>query len=244
MSNELITQRPSPTTLIEMAIQKGVDIAQLKELMDLQDRWEAKQAKKSFLDALSKFQTIVPQLKKTKTASIASQKGSFSYKYADLGTIAQSIKEALNQCGLSYRWEFEEANNKMKVTCQVSHRDGHTEITSMEAGLDGTGFKNDIQQKGSTHTYLQRYTLIGALGLSTADQDTDAKGQQKTQEFSAKEIKEQWKQVIDAVKSKIELQGLYLKNKKVVDADASLQEMFKAKQDDLKGSVNPKTVLP
>ena len=67
--NEItIQQQPTPATLLEKAIEKGADISQLKELMDLQERWEKKEAKKSFLDAMSLFQTKIPELKKTKTA--------------------------------------------------------------------------------------------------------------------------------------------------------------------------------
>lgn len=244
MENGLTVQQSTPAALLEMAITKGVDIAQLKELMDLQDRWEKKEARKSFLDALSKFQTLVPVLKKKKTARIASEKGNFSYNYADLGYITESIKSALNDCGLSYRWEFEESNSKMKVICLISHRDGHTETTSMEAGKDASGRKNEIQQQGSTHTYLQRYTLIGALGLSTADNDNDGKDHSKQKDLTAEEILDQWKTSIASTKSKIELQGLYLKNKKIIDNDSKLQSLFKAQQEKLKGLSPSKIDMP
>lgn len=249
MENELIKTTPTPATLLQLAIEKGgVDITQLKELMDLQERWEKKEAKKSFLDALSKFQTLVPVIKKSKTATIIPKNGgnNFHYKYSDLGTITQQIKSAMNDCGLSYRWEFEETNEKMKVTCLVSHRDGHTETTSMEGGKDGTGFKNDIQQKGSTHTYLQRYTLIGALGLSTADQDNDGgnTGRQTKNEVSEEEIMDQWKTTINQAKNRVELQNLYLKNKKVVERNEKVQALFKQKEADLKESETANTKQP
>src|SRR5690606_10591416 len=38
---------------------------------------------------------------------------------------------------------------------------------------DGSGNKNAIQGIGSTSTYLQRYTLSAAFGLTTADEDDD-----------------------------------------------------------------------
>lgn len=247
-----------PVSLIKTAVEQNFDIDKLKQLMDLQERWEAKQAKKSFLSALSRFQTMVPVLKKTKTANVNSRTGgSFKYKYADLGSITQTIKKPLQECGLSYRWEFAEANGKMKVTCFVSHIDGHTETTTMEAAADNSGAKNDIQQKGSTHTYLQRYTLIGALGLSTADEDNDAKGTQQAEPQPQKsqvtkepptkeEALELWKDTIDQVKTKIHLNALYLQNKAVVDADPEIQALFKEKENKLKQTegANTKTVLP
>ena len=45
----------------------------------------------------------------------------------------------------------------------------------MSAPADSSGSKNPVQQIGSTMTYLQRYTLIGALGLTTADKDDDGR---------------------------------------------------------------------
>jgi hypothetical protein len=249
MSKELVTQT-TPHFLLTQAIEKGVDIQQLKELMDLQERWEKKEAKKSFLSALSKFQTLIPILRKNKKATINSQKGNFSYNYADLGGITQSIKKPLNECGLSYRWEFEESNDKMKVTCLISHLDGHTETTFMEAGKDMSGAKNDIQQKGSTQTYLQRYTLIGALGLSTADEDNDAKNskpsynKQGIQDMDEAEALDLWKQTVGQAKTKIELQSLYLKNRKAVDSSEKIKSIFKSRESILNGSDNKKVSMP
>lgn len=248
VANEL-----APMQLLQTAVQQNFDIEKLKQLMDLQERWEAKQAKKSFLAALSKFQTIVPVLKKSKTAKVPTKTGGqFQYNYADLGSITQAIKKPLLECGLSYRWEFQEANGKMKVTCIVSHLDGHTETTSMEGGLDNSGAKNDIQQKGSTHTYLQRYTLIGALGLATADEDKDgnqppAKGQKPAQQPQApqlteEEVLEQWKQVLADVKSKTHLKTLYLQNKSVVDANPKIQALFK--QEEARFNQSEKITMP
>lgn len=237
---------PSPSTLLEKAIEKGASMEQLKELMDLQERWEKKEAKKAFLDSLSKFQTLVHVIKKNRTAKINSQKGNYSYKYADLGSITNSIKSSLAECGLSYRWEFQETSGNLKVTCFVSHRDGHTETTTMDARADNSGYKNDIQQKGSTNTYLQRYTLIGALGLSTADEDNDGRGgpSQPQPEQTEEEFLDQWKQSVDAVRTKIELTALYLKNKRVVDGDPKIQGIFKVRQEALKDTIPNPINLP
>lgn len=247
--NEIVIQHapPTPTTLLEKAIEKGADITQLKELMDLQERWEKKEAKKKFFDALSLFQTKVPILRKTKTANVKSEKASFSYKYADLGSITNSIKHILLECGLSYRWEFTENAGKMECTCLLSHRDGHTEITKMESVMDNSGAKNAIQQKGSTQTYLQRYTLIGALGLSTADEDNDGKSNSKIQEqkgLTEEEVIDLWKQSVKQVKSRIELTSLYLKNKKSVDSSESIKAVFKAREAELPETKKQTTVLP
>jgi len=236
---------PTPVTLIELALNQGADIEKLQQLMDLQERWEKKEAKKAFLDAMAQFQTMVPVIKKTRTAKINSQKGSYSYKFADLGTITSQIKEALKDCGLSYRWEFEDHGPKLKVTCFVSHRDGHTESSVMEAGMDNSGYKNDIQQKGSTQTYLQRYTLIGALGLSTADEDNDGRGapaNNQQPELSEEEILDQWKETVKQVNTRIELNNMFMKNRRVVEGNPKIKDIFTARKNELPSLT--KTTLP
>ena len=117
----------------------------------------------------------------------------------------------------------------------------------MESGLDTSGAKNDIQQKGSTQTYLQRYTLIGALGLTTADEDNDGKGlkvtTQEQSKLSQEEILDLWRQSVKGL-SKIELNTLFLKNKKVVESDPAIQAIFKARQEELKQVPNQAPVMP
>lgn len=179
--NEL--QSYSPHGLISQALAQNVPIETLERLMDLQERWQTVQAKTSYLKAMSKFQSICPELKKSKKVNYPSKSGgNVKYEYTPLSTITKSIREALSECGLSYRWEFEDKDNLIICYCIVSHTDGHSEKTFMSAGKDTTGNKNDIQSIGSTRTYLQRYSLIGALGLSTADEDNDGKTSQQPKE--------------------------------------------------------------
>lgn len=60
---------------------------------------------------------------------------------------------------------------KVSVTCIISHRDGHSEENTLSASVDTSGNKNHLQAIGSAVTYLQRYSLKAALGLSVADDD-------------------------------------------------------------------------
>ncbi|MCH7724614.1 MAG: ERF family protein [Bacteroidetes bacterium] len=186
----------SPTDLLTLAVEKNLDVEKLEKLMALQQQWEDKQAKKAFLKAMSEFQSKCPVLKKSKTVKF----NAVQYKYIPLGQITAQIKELLMECGLSYRWETKYSEGKITITCIVSHVDGHSEQNSMMAGKDNSGAKNDIQQIGSTMTYLQRYTLIGALGISSADNDVDGK------ETPRKEIKLSIKESTQLlIESKIEI---------------------------------------
>ena len=100
--------------------------------------------------------------------------GKLRYKYVTLSSIAESIKELLAECGLTYRWEIKDESGRLQVTCIITHREGHSESTTMSADADSSGGKNGIQSRGSSISYLERYTLVGALGISSADADTDA----------------------------------------------------------------------
>ena len=155
--------------LIQMAVEKGTDINQLEKLMDLQDRYEDKNARKSFFVALSKFQSELPVIEK---------KGNVSYNqtnfdFAKIEDIAKAIKPFLVTNGLSYRFEMSANNNLFKVVCIINHIEGHEERSEMEAFADNSGKKNGIQQIASTQSYLKRYTLTAALGVIVGGEDND-----------------------------------------------------------------------
>lgn len=188
--NQLQTIEDSPQGLIAMAIQSNLDIDKLERLLALKERHDAALANKAFISALSNFQKDVPEITKSKTVDFQTKTGGrTSYKYAELGTIDESIKVNMAANGLSKRWEIVEEGDKIICTCIISHIDGHNERTTMSSTKDTSGSKNDIQSKASAITYLQRYTLIGALGLTTASEDNDGDGtpppatQQQVQEL-------------------------------------------------------------
>lgn len=169
METELTVQ--TPTDLISQAIDKGLDVESLGRLMDLQERWQANQARKMFFEAFTNFQAKCPDLRKTKKVAFSGTE----YHYAPLADITRQISKELEANKLSYRWEIKDDEKSISVTCLVSHIDGHTERTTMTASPDTSGSKNAIQARGSAIEYMKRYTLIGALGLSTADSDIDGR---------------------------------------------------------------------
>jgi hypothetical protein len=164
-------QATTPDQLLALAVDKNLDIDKLEKLLLMKERWDAAQARRSFFDALSIFQTKCPVLIKSKLVAF----GTTKYHYAPLSDITEQIKSLLGEVGLTYRWENKTEEGKLQITCIVTHRNGHSEQTSMSAVADTSGGKNAIQSIGSTITYLQRYTLIGALGISSADEDNDGK---------------------------------------------------------------------
>ncbi len=199
-TTEIVKLENTPSNLLAQAIEKGLGIEQLSKLMDLQERWEANQARKNFFEAFTMFQSHCPDLRKTKVVAF----NQTSYKFTPLSEITRQIAPALEKAKLSFRWEIQDTKEELKVTFLVSHIDGHTEKTTMTANPDTSGNKNAIQARGSAITYLQRYTLIGGLGLSTADADVDGK-QPEDMDKLHKDFMEVYNQIIilDSAQSRI-----------------------------------------
>jgi hypothetical protein len=162
----------SPAEMIRMAVSGGADLEKLEKLLALQERWEANEAKKSYHLAMSEFKENPPKIEKDKRVNFGS--GKASYSHASLANVVEKITKELSKYGLSASWKTQQ-NGQIVVTCKITHVQGHSEETTLSAPSDTSGSKNAIQAIGSTITYLERYTLLAALGLATYDQDDDAR---------------------------------------------------------------------
>ena len=160
----------TPNALVRLAVERDLDIDRLGKLMEMQMRWEQENARKAFFAALSHFQSQLPPILKVDKVD-AGKAG--RRRFASLGTINEAIRPYLYCNGLSFRFQQNQPPEGITVTCIVSHRDGHSEQTSLTARADVSGGKNAIQSIGSSVTYLERYTLVSALGLTTVDSDDD-----------------------------------------------------------------------
>ena len=175
--NEIATTPPNavqevtPSELLRFAIDKGADLERLEKLMDLQDRWQAAEAKRAFDRAMADFKATAPSLVKSRQVSFGG-KGGTAYKHAELDKITQKLAPALARVGLSHSWRVEQGE-RIRVTCRLAHRDGHAEEVSLMAQPDTSGSKNPIQAIGSTITYLSRYSLLAVTGLATGTDDDD-----------------------------------------------------------------------
>jgi hypothetical protein len=170
-SRAMVSQPMSPMELVAYAVQQGKDLVMIEKLMDLQDRHEAKLAKRAFDAAVASAKSEIKPIIKNREVDFTSQKGRTNYMYEDFAQIAEHVDPILAKHGLSYRHRPVQEGSKLTITCILSHRDGHSEESSLSANNDESGNKNSIQGIGSTATYLQRYTLKLALGLAAAKDD-------------------------------------------------------------------------
>jgi len=159
--------------LIEIAVNNGADITQLEKLMDLQERYEANQAKKEFNAAMSTFQSLLPVIEKKGNVYYESSKGITNYDFAKLEDISHAINPALKETGLSYRWVQRQDQQWITVTCIVTHAKGHSEESSLTSTPDISGGKDPLKAMASAISYLRRYTLTGILGIVVGGEDDD-----------------------------------------------------------------------
>lgn len=191
--NEIVKQdetqlvaMPTPMEMIMTAVKSGSTPEQIAQLMDLQDRFEQKEAKKSFVLALAKFRKECPDIRKD-------GKGHNNAKYSTLHNALDTIKSTMEDCGISHSWRTSTTGvaekKEITVTCVITHIDGHCEESSLSAGIDTSGNKQIIQGVGSTVSYLERYTLFSVLGMTSREMDDDGYGpNQKIDEDQKEEI--------------------------------------------------------
>jgi hypothetical protein len=163
--------------MIARAVANGADPMTLERLLNMQERWERNEARKAFNQAIAKARAEIGPIFKSAEAKMELRSGGrMSYRYETLDDIERQVVPVLSKHGLSYRWGTKVPDARpdvIIVTCRVEHKDGYYEENGLAGPADTSGAKNPIQAIGSALTYLCRYTLKAALGLS-ATTDTDS----------------------------------------------------------------------
>lgn len=163
----------SPMAMAIAALQSGMSPEQIGQMMDLQDRYNATQAKKAYDEAFAAFKAESVTIIKGKARSDGPLK---NQKYAELHDVVNAVTPALSKHGLSSSWKLTKDDKEwMEVTCYLRHVGGHQESVSMGGPPDTGSARNAIQSRASTKTYLERYTLKAITGLSEQDDDTDGR---------------------------------------------------------------------
>ena len=118
--------------------------------------------------ALVAFQGEVPVIPKNRTAKIPTKTGSYSYQYADLSDMWDAIREPLRKNGLAVLQPLTHAAaTNMAIKTIIVHESGQSLSETFEFTVAG----RSPQEIGSLVTYMKRYALSAALGISTDDDD-------------------------------------------------------------------------
>lgn len=185
----------TPHDLVAAAVNKGSDLATIEKLMDLRDRWEAAEAKKAYTQSMTNFKAECPEIFKDKKVDYKHKQGggSTNWEYESLPNLLKTITPALSKYDLSVSWKLDQSDNKIIVTCFITHAFGHFESTSLFGPPDKSGNKDIIHATASTVSLLQRYTCKSILGIASRDMEIHGAGSEpkpKTQMITKDQLKQ------------------------------------------------------
>ena len=161
----------SPVGMMLAALDRGASLEQVEKMMDLQERWEEREAQKSYNAAFAAFKAEAVRIIKGREVTSGPLMGR---SYAELHDVVDAVTPALSKHGLSASWKLtKDDRDWLEVTCTLKHVGGHSESVSMGGPPDTGGAKNALQARASTKSYLERYTLKAICGVAEGGDDTD-----------------------------------------------------------------------
>ncbi len=166
------TVQGNPAELIRIAVESGAEVEKLEKLMELQERWDAREAQRAYVAAMAKFQQGCPVIPESK--EVRKRNGELLYVFAPLKDIIACIGNWIHECGFMYGWDTAPLDSGgAKVTCIVTHVGGHREQSSVLIPATQGQNTNASQDHGIVITYGKRYSFKDAFGITSGMEDTD-----------------------------------------------------------------------
>lgn len=156
-----------------------VDIDKMERLIQMQERVMDRNAKSAFAAALAAMQPELPVI--AERGAIDLGRGP-KQRYALWEDINDAIKPVLAKHGFALSFRTGQDEGKITVTGILTHREGHSEETTMYLPADTSGSKNAVQAVGSSTSYGKRYTATALLNLTSRGEDDDGTGSSATAE--------------------------------------------------------------
>jgi hypothetical protein len=123
-------------------------------------------------ESISKIAPALLKAQKAITFAVKDSKNPhFKSTYADLGSVIDACKPALNDAGIAFmQMPAPSDGGTIALTTRLVHESGEWIESTATCPLP----KNDPQGYGSANTYLRRYSLAAAVGLYQDDDDGNA----------------------------------------------------------------------
>lgn len=155
------------------ALNPSVDIDKMERLLQMQERIMDRNARAAYAAALAQMQPELPII--AERGGIKDRSGSVQSRYALWEDVVGIITPILSKYGFALSFRTGNDGDKVSVTGVLSHRDGHSESTSLTLPVDTSGSKNAVQSVGSSTSYGKRYTTAALLNLRTGETDDDGR---------------------------------------------------------------------
>jgi len=162
----------TPANVIEYAMKSGATIEKLEQLLTLQERYEANEARKAYNVSMVEVHKNIPIVAKSLDNNQTHS------KYAALDMIICKAKEVYTNQGFSISFYEGETSkeNHIRICADVIHSLGHKETFHYDVPLDGVGIKGNpnmtaIHAKASSTSYARRYLMCMIWNIPTGDDD-------------------------------------------------------------------------
>ena len=221
---------PAAITPMQMlkAVGRGASVELMEKLMALHERWEANQARKSFM-ALWLRQGRNPRHRENRTVDFTGRTGIRTHYKRTKTSAARTVDPILAKHGLSYRfWTTANVNEPVSVTCIIRTATGTAKRNTCSGPEDESGNKNAIQSVGSTITFLRRYTLKAALGLAASADDDGRAPSRRSNGRSAYITEEQVMSLRDLIEAAGTTAQTFCRQIKVDDLSVIYADKFDA----------------
>lgn len=162
-STPAVSETTALVSIIERAARDpNVDIDKMERLLQMQERVLARTAREAYAAAFADMQERLPTIQEK-------GRGDKGMKYALWEDVNAAIKPVLAEHGFGISFKTGRQNDRVTVTAILTHRQGHSEETTLELPIDTSGSKNAVQAVGSSTSYGKRYTAQALLNLTSRD---------------------------------------------------------------------------
>lgn len=170
-SNEPQVASSAIISVIERAATNPeVDIDKMERLLSMHERITERDAKSAFSSAMAEMQGDLPTISERGEIKV---NGQLRSKYARFEDINEAVRPVLKHYGFAVSFKTHTDSQTISVTGILSHRQGHSEETTMQLPADLSGSKNTVQSVGSSVSYGKRYVLQALLNITTSGEDDD-----------------------------------------------------------------------
>lgn len=135
----------------------------------------------SLAKALAQAQAEITPPKKNKTAKVETQKGAYSYKYANLADMKEGYRGPLHKHGLSITHAIEPENGHLILSSTLLHESGEW----IASDYPVASYPRP-QELGSAITYGKKYNVGCLLDISSEEDDDDGQAAQNAEPVKAK----------------------------------------------------------
>ena len=194
-------QKFNVESLIETAVKQGANIDTIERILAVRKDLKAERAEELFNQAMAKFQSKCPVIKKTKIVMNKDGK-TVRYRYAPLDSIVKQVRNIISGCGLSYTINAIVDEKFVKAICRVVHAEGHSQESEFLSPVDKDSYMTEPQKFASALTFAKRYAFCNAFGIMTGDEDDDsiANGTKSSDKEKPANINDVKKMVESAIK--------------------------------------------